>query len=136
MFWSEDRPIYIAIDDWIVTRYNQGNYLEIVTALNSFMPMPGNDEAKNIAAMYIYWSQRWELARFLLPAIDPALSGPTVRYNCLLSLHHTVKSTGAQFLTSNDRALLQAYVQSGTETQSFCINTAQSALAAMIQLGL
>ena len=136
VFSPNRRPIYIAIDDWIVTRYNLGNYQEILTVLNSFLPLPGNDEAKNITAMYIPWSGRWELARFLIPTIDPTLSGPMVRYNALIALHRAIRDTGSQFLSPNDRVLLQAYLQSGLETQNFCINTAQSVVNSMIQLGL
>lgn len=136
VFLPADRPVYAAIDDWIVTRYNQGNYNEIITVLNSFLPLPGNDEAKIFATMYVYRSGRHELARFMIPAIDPALSNPTVRFNALLCVYHAVKNTGTQFFTSADRAALQAYVQSGLETQGFCISVSQATLDLMIQTGL
>ncbi len=136
VFLPERRPIYMAIDEWIVENYNQGTYQAILDAFDSFLPHPGNDAAKILATMYVYSSERWELARLLIPAINPAISTPTVRYNALCCLRYALKDTGAEFFNSDDRSLLEAYVQSGLETQSGCISSSGSVLAHMIRLGL
>ncbi len=136
IFEPEEIPTLQAIDQWIVDRYNQGNYLEIVNVMTDLMSSVGNNPVKDFAAYYVYGSRRWELARFLLPALDPANSDTHTRFNVLGTVRDALKYTGNQFFSPADRVLVQTYVQSGTETATHCIATSQAILTEMIQLGL
>ncbi len=136
IFEPEEIPTLQAIDQWIVDRYNQGNYLEIVNVMTDLMSSVGNNPIKDLASYYVYGSKRWELARFLLPAVDPSKSDSNARYNALAAIRDALEFTGIQFFSSADRAFMQNYVQSGSETASYCVTTAQIVLSRMVQQGL
>ncbi len=135
-FSPEDRPTYAAIDQWIVDRYNTGTHGDIVTVLGSLMSSTGNTEAKNLASSYVIRSKRWELARFLIPAVNATTSTSSARFNALAAVRGALAATGIQFFAPSDKIIIQNYVSSGQEVYLDTLTTAQNIVNRMTQLGL
>ncbi len=136
IFDQSERPIYELIDQWIVDRYNLGAHGDVASAILALANSTGNSEVKIIAAVYVCRSERWELARLLLPVLDPTRSSMYARFNALIALRRALKNSGSAHVAGGERTFLAAYAASSVETSAPCQAQITRIFELMNQLGI
>ncbi len=133
---AANRTIYLTIDRWVYDKEQAGLHHELSTFFAKIAASLDADEVKEFAIFYVRDSKKGLYLDDLLPALDPSLSSTEVRGLLVGSIEQIFLRVGPQSMPPRIRLALQAYRDSGMETDLVTIGALDRLIPELIAAGL